>query len=603
MIKKYISVLLAVFILFSLTACSSNDETGAQNSANKTDTTIEVTSSELAKTSKTDVEHLIDAGIFSSRDFDASYDSTGAENIQLKDGLTISREGTYILSGDMENGIVTIDAQSTDKVQLVLDGVNINNESSAAIYIKQADKVFITLAEGSVNKLSNGGNFAEDKIDGVIFSKDDLTINGSGKLEISSPAGHGIACNDSLSITGGEFSIDCANNGLKANDDISIAGGSFEISSGKDAIQADHNANPEKGFIYISGGQFNISAEGDGLSAGGYLQVDNGDFNIISGGGYENAEKKSSDMWGQFVPGGFRGGPGFDPSNMPGDGREPPEMREDFAFPDMDNNVQSNDGSSMKAFKAKAGININGGSFKLDSADDAFHSDLSLTVNAGEFEISCGDDAFHAEETLTVNDGNINIKKSYEGLEALHIKLCGGEINIVADDDGLNAAGGVDMSGTGGRDGRFGGAMHNNSKGSIVIDGGNLNITAYGDGIDANGYIEMSGGNVIVCGPTYGDTATLDFDTTATISGGSFIGSGGTMMAQTFSEAKQGIISLSVGNQSAGTEITVIDSAGNTVCSHSPELDYAVVIISMPELVSGETYTVRIGELSGEFTA
>ena len=113
----------------------------------------------------------------------------------------------------------------------------------------------------------------------------------------------------------------------------------------------------------------------------------------------------------------------------------------------------------------------------------------------------------------------------------------------------------------------------------------------------------MSGGIVYVCGPTYGDTATLDYDTTATISGGSFIGSGGTMMAQTFSEAKQGLISLSVGSQSAGTEITVIDSTGKTLCSHSPELDFAVVIISMPELVPGDTYTVTIGELSGEFTA
>ena len=204
--------------------------------------------------------------------------------------------------------------------------------------------------------------------------------------------------------------------------------------------------------------------------------------------------------------------------------------------------------------------------------------------------------------------GTIAITKSYEGLEGLHIIVSGGDISLIASDDGLNAAGGNDNSGTGGRDqmfpggkGGFGGMSSGN--GSIVISGGRLYVQASGDGIDANGTLEITGGYTVVCGPTQGDTATLDYDKTAVISGGTFIGTGAAGMAQSFSGSEnQGIIAVQ-GSAAAETQITVKDSKGNALISCTPKLSFNVVIISSPDIQKGETYTITIGTRSGSFQA
>ena len=273
-------------------------------------------------------------------------------------------------------------------------------------------------------------------------------------------------------------------------------------------------------------------------------------------------------------------------------------------------------GTSMKGLKAASGMLISGGSITINSADDAIHSDVSVIINGGTFTLASGDDAIHAEDTLTVTAGKIDISESYEGLEALHIDVQGGDIKLVASDDGLNAAGGTDQSGTtGGRDGMFGGGgkggrpgggfggMSGNSNGSIKVSGGTLYINASGDGIDANGTVEITGGHTTVVGPTRGDTATLDYDVSATISGGTFIGTGASGMAQTFSNSKQGVVAVSVGNQAAGTQIILKDKNGNTVLEHAPELNFAVVILSSPDMVKGETYTITVGTQTGDFEA
>lgn len=242
----------------------------------------------------------------------------------------------------------------------------------------------------------------------------------------------------------------------------------------------------------------------------------------------------------------------------------------------------------------------------------------NILSNGGTFTAASGDDAFHGEETLTVTAGTIDITESYEGLEALDIRVEGGDITLVASDDGLNAAGGTDSSGTtGGRDGRFGGGpggngggtggngggMSSSSDGSIVISGGSLQINASGDGIDANGSVTISGGYTVVTGPTQGDTATLDYDVSAVITGGTFIGTGASGMAQTFSDSEQGVVSVSTGSQSAGTAVTLADQEGNTLITCTPEESFQVVILSSPDLVSGETYTVTVGKASAEVEA
>jgi len=514
--------------------------------------------------------------------------------------ITIADEGTYLLSGTLDDGRIIVSADKQDKVQLVLNGVTLHSQTSAPIYVLQADKVFLTLAEASVNTLSNGGSFTaidENNIDAVIFSKEDLTLNGNGSLTVISPAGHGIVSKDSLTVTGGNYTVSCSSHGFSGKDSICIANGAITVEAGKDGIHAENDEDTALGYVYIENGSFDITAEGDGISAGAWMQLQNGSFTVLSGGGSVNAQQQTSDNWGGMPggPGGMMGGPG---GMMGGPGGRP-------GGPNSGSNdtAATEDSTSIKAVKAGGDLVINGGSFTLDAADDALHSNANLTVNAGSFAIATGDDGFHADEALTVNGGTVSITKSYEGLEGLSIRICGGDLRIVSSDDGLNAAGGTDQSGFGGFRGNDMFAASGSSDSFIDISGGNLYINASGDGIDSNGTLEISGGSVTVCGPTQGDTAVLDYDSSGTITGGSFIGTGSYMMAQTFSQSSQGVISLSVGNQSAGTQITLTDAKGNPILSYTPELSFAIVILSTPEMVKGESYTVTVGSASGEFAA
>ena len=542
-------------------------------------------------------ETMAESDVFTQRERNSDYDENSTV-IKLNDeSITIDTEGTYILRGSLENGSVVIDTTKSSKVQLVLDGVEIHSESSAAIYIKQADKVFITLAENSENHLANGGSFEnvdENNIDAVIFSKDDLCFNGNGRLTVDSPADHGIVSKDSLAITGGSYNITAASHGIACKEDIAIAGADFVIRSGKDGIHAENSDDSSLASIYIESGMFDIVSEGDGVSADCQLNIVDGRFSITSGGGSENGEEKSSDTFGGFAGGGRGpgyGGGGFGAPGMP--------MGQVQIAQDDESST------STKALKAVGELRITGGEFFADAADDAIHSNTSVIIDGGNFDISTGDDAFHADDILTINGGCIKVSESYEGLEALHISVSGGDISVDADDDGINAAGGTDQSGMGGRgQDRFGPPGQSmNSDGSIVINGGKLYIRAGGDGIDANGTLEISGGDITVCTPTVGDTATMDYDVSATISGGSFIGTGAYGMAQTFDESPQGVVAASVGNCRAGTEIKLSDSAGNEILSYTPELDFAVVIISNSQIIKGESYTLSVGELSGEIMA
>ena len=541
--------------------------------------------------------------MFTERDLDPSYDEENSvritlngasaeadsDSVQISEGIvTISAEGTYIISGTLDEGQIVVRVQDSEKVQLVLDEATIQCADSAALYVAEGDKVFVTLATGTENALINGGTFADEQdesIDGALFSRQDLTINGSGTLHITSSTGHGIVCNDDLVLTGGTISVSSASHGLKANDSVRMTGVlTLSVDAGKDGIHAENDEDDSLGFVYIEQGTFSLEAEGDGLSASAYMQILDGTFAITAGGGSVNATKESSDQWGGFMD---RGG---------GPQRQMSESEQTSS---------EDDSTSMKGLKAAGDLTIVSGTFQIDSADDAVHANASITVRGGTFDITTGDDGMHADDTLTITDGTIAISESYEGLEALHVDIQGGNITLTSSDDGLNAAGGTDASGTeGGRDGMFGGGgMSASSGGTITISGGILNINASGDGIDANGTIEITGGYTVVCGPTQGDTATLDYDAAASISGGTFIGTGASGMAQTFSDAQQGLISVSLNAQTEGTAITLTDQDGNEIISYTPELSYAVIILSSPDIISGETYTLTAGTVSGSVTA
>lgn len=593
--KKVCSIVLV--LLLCLSGCGTDTPPAEGDTTQSTDKTTSTT--------------VASGDMFTDRDKSASYGQNNDVAITLNGDavvcqdssvkvqgttVTITKGGTYIITGTLQNGMLIVDAGEKDKPHLVLNGVSITSSTSAALYVREGDKIIVTLAEGTQNTLANGGTFTaidDNDIDAAVFSKQDLSFNGSGNLTVTSPAGHGVVCKDDLVLMGGTYTVNAASHGLDANDSVRIAGITATVDAGKDGIRAENNDDASLGFVYIESGTLTVEAEGDGISAGAHLQVHGGTIDVTAGGGSANAQKQQSDSWGDFMG----GRPGMRP-------RATEET--------------STDSTSMKGIKSGGDMHIAGGTIRIDSADDAVHSNASLTVGGGVFDIRTGDDGMHAEETLTVTGGVVTIHESYEGLEALHVRVQGGEITLTADDDGLNAAGGADQSGiTGGRDGMFGerpsggfgggrqpgGFGGGNSNGSIVISGGVLNITASGDGIDANGTLEISGGNTVVCGPTQGDTATLDYDVSGIITGGTFIGTGAMGMAQNFSDAKQGVIAVRAGNCAAGTEIVLKDARGKTLLTHTPHLSFAVVILSSPEIQSGADYTLCIGSDTTQITA
>lgn len=529
-----------------------------------------------------------------SIELDGTTAKASAQSVKISGGtVTITDAGTYVVSGTLSEGMLVIDAGEKDKPHVILDNASITSKTCAALYIKEADKVVLTLAENSENTLQNGGTFTaidDNNIDGALFSKQDLSLNGVGALEVISPAGHGIVCKDDLVLAGGSITVNAASHALDVNDSVRLTGDTaLSIKAGKDGIHCENTEDSDLGFIYAAGGKVKVEAEGDGLDASAYIKIEDGAFDLLIGGGSANGQKASSDHFGGFM--------GGKPNFMP--------------------TTTDESATSMKGIKAAGNISVSGGTFKINSADDGVHSDTSLTVSGGSFDIATGDDGFHAEQTLTLTAGDVTITESYEGLEALDIKVQGGTISLVASDDGLNAAGGNDQSGTtGGRDGMFGapggmgggpggrggaGGM-SSSNGSIVISGGTLKVQASGDGIDANGTLEITGGHTTVEGPSQGDTATLDYDKSATISGGTFIGTGGAGMAQSFSQMGQGVIAVNVGNVSANTAITLKDGS-KTLLNHTPSLPYAVVIFSSPDIQSGKSYTLTIGSNSAPVTA
>lgn len=600
--KKLLSIVLIMALLLSgckvLEPIDAPDTTGATSSGG----------SSTGSTTPTVNVDLTDADMFTDRDSRTDYDENGSTVILLEgdhvtcgsadvvvDGttVTITDEGTYILRGTLDDGMIIVSAEDTDKPQLVLDGASVTSATSAALYILEADKVFVTLAEGTQNGLINGGSFTaidENNIDAALFSKQDLTFNGSGSLTVSSPAGHGIVSKDDLVFTGGSYTVESASHGLDANDSVRIRGAEISIDAGKDGIHAENSEDASLGFVYLSGGSVTIEAEGDGISAEAYLQIMDGTIEILAGGGSENGASHNSQGWGDFMGG---GGGGMRPGR-----------RSATVTPIETTDDESS--TSMKGLKAAGTLLVAGGTITIDSADDGIHSNGSAEIRGGSIQIATGDDGIHAETSLTITAGTIDITESYEGLEALDILVNGGQISLVASDDGLNAAGGTDSSGTGGRDQMFGGGGMGggSSNGSIIINGGELYVESSGDGLDANGYLQINGGHTVVCGPNSGDTATLDYDISGTITGGTFIGTGASGMAQTFSANEQGILAVSVGQgQSAGSKITVTDSNGKELVSFEPKLAFSVIIFSTPEMVSGESYHVTVGSLEGDLVA
>lgn len=494
--------------------------------------------------------------------------STSTDASVLIDGqtVTITQEGTYQIAGTLDDGALIVESSENAKITLVLGGVSIKNTTGAAIQIGTADDVTIELEEGTTNVLQSGEEVdiaaateGEEASGGALQSKADLKIKGKGSLTVLGYLNNGIHCTKDLKIKNGNISVTALGHGIKGKKSVTVSGGTVTVTSGKDGITSDETENEEKGFVTIEGGEIIITSAGDGVSAETTLTVTDGVISIISGGGSANAQQKTDNMRGWW---------------------------------DFDNSTSDDDSVSCKGLKAGKALVISGGSITIDAQDDALHTDGDMTISGGECILSTGDDGAHAELSLTVLDGKITVLTSNEGLEANQITLAGGDLDITASDDGINANGGSDGfgggfggsfgGGHGGMGGSFGGRRNdtNNQGGDttppdnnnmtppdnsnmqnppdgnassgnpptmpgqdatdtttddttdkqpvLLITGGKITVNADGDGLDSNGNLRVEGGDITINGPSNGGNGAIDIGTE---NGGAGFISGGTLIA------------------------------------------------------------------------
>lgn len=574
--KKILAVTVATALIVScFTSYDNNTSSDSQASQAESSTTVSADSTSSAtdissvsdsKTSDSDKQLTAD-DMFSDRDLSGDYsectditlsDSTAScsdSSVTVADGsVTITKAGTYKFSGTF-TGQIIVNAGDSDKVQLVLDNASVTKEESAALYIINADKVFVTTVKGTENTLSSTGVFTsgsnETNIDGAIFSKSDITFNGSGTLNIKCESKHGIVTKDDLKITGGTYNITSASQGLSGKDSVRIASGNITVTSGTDGIHSENTDDTEKGYVYISGGTLNITSGKDCIDASGTVDIKDGTFTFKAGGG--SSEKTTGDST-----------------------------------------------ESYKGIKADGVLTISGGTFDIDTLDDAIHSNADVTVSGGTLDISTGDDGIHSDNNTVVSGGEINIAKCYEGLEGQTVTVSGGKVTLTSSDDGINAAGG-DNQGVGGGFGPDSFSADSDAK--ITITGGEIHVNASGDGLDSNGDIEISGGTVYVYGPTSDGDGSLDYENNAVITGGTVLIAGSSGMAMNFgSESTQGSILASTGNASAGTTVKLTDSSGYVIAEFTPTVSFRTVVISTPDITSDGAFTLTVGDSTQEIT-
>ena len=394
---------------------------------------------------------LADGSITLSPDGSTSTDASVRIDGQT---VTIAQEGTYQIAGTLDDGALIVESAENAKIALVLGGVSIKNSTGAAIQIATADDVTIELAEGTTNVLQSGEEVDiatatedEEASGGALQSKADLKIKGKGSLTVLGYLNNGIHCTKDLKIKNGNISVTALGHGIKGKNSVTVSGGTVTVTSGKDGITSDETENEEKGFVTIENGEIIITSAGDGVSAETTLTVTGGVISIISGGGSANAQQKTENMRDWW---------------------------------DFDNSASDDNSASCKGLKAGKAMMISGGSITIDAQDDALHTDGDMTISGGECILSTGDDGAHAELSLTVLGGKITVLTSYEGLEANQITLAGGDLDITATDDGINANGGSDGfsggfgggfgGGRGGMGGSFGGRRNdtNNQSGDMT---------------------------------------------------------------------------------------------------------------------------------------
>jgi len=474
--------------------------------------------------------------------------------------VTILQSGTYSISGSMSDGQIIVNSEDEGTVFLILDGVDINSSNSAAIYVLNAKKTVISLADGTDNYLSDGvshvfADTEDEEPDSVLFSEDDLVINGSGSLTIDVNYKHGIVSKDDLIIISGNITITAVSDGIRGRDSIVIAGGNIDITADNDGMQSNNDKDTEKGYILIEGGIINIESGNDGIQAETNIVVNDGEINILSGGGTQNIV-----------------------------------VAEDVNEQTKDSSVAAEETESTKGIKAVSLIQINGGIIDIDSHDDAIHSDNVVEINNGTLTLSTDDDGIHADNSIIINDGNIDIENCNEAIEGTVLTVNGGEIRMNASDDGFNASDGTGSAGMPGNE-------IANGDCALYINGGYIVIYSNADSVDSNGIIYMTGGTVIANGPQSYTNGALDSDGEFIIEGGVLIAVGSSGMAESpdGNSSQNSVLYLFDTVQAVGTMIYIVSEDDEQLLAYNPVKEYQSIAFSSPELETGKTYTVYSG--------
>lgn len=392
--------------------------------------------------------------------------------------VSITAAGTYVFSGDCDNGSITVKKGVTG-VTIVLNGLTLTNDDSAAITLNKTAEASLIAAAGTTNTVADTEGSNDENAAVKVKSGASLSIGGTGTLTVDGNAKNGIkgAADAVITVAEVKLNINAVNDGLSCDDELNITGGTLSITAGGDAVKASPDTgdteNPDTtslGNVTISGGTLTLNATGEGVQADGDLTISGGTFHVKTNGGHTTA--------------------------------------------------LTDDSASCKGFKAGGALTVTGGTLTVDSADDALHASTDVTISGGTLTLATGDDGVHADNDLVIDakgsssttTPKISITASYEGLEGTTVNVYSGDIDVVASDDGVNAA----SSTLGERSDQY----------AINIAGGDLYIDAGSDGLDSNNDINITGGKVEVYGADAMMDAAIDYDGTFTLSGGTLFGAG-----------------------------------------------------------------------------